>query len=250
MMLLALLVLMFVAGISAVGIVHQTTWVLTGPDPFLGRRDGRVVIFRLVAVNRLKQIAIAADDYREDNKTYPPGTIFDARGNALHGWQTLLLPYIEQDALYRAINLKLPWRHPANAMPFRQEVLPYLHPAGQIDRDEAGYALSHYSANVRVMGGGKPLTRESITDGTSNTILAGEVGTYFRPWGYPANWRDPARGIHTGPDSFGTPIGNSESTQFVMADGSVRSIRNDVSPAILRALSTPAGGETIPAGDW
>ena len=33
-----------------------------------------------------------------------------------------------------------------------------------------------------------------ITDGTSNTMMAGEVAVGFKPWGDPSNVRDPAAG--------------------------------------------------------
>ena len=68
----------------------------------------------------------------------------------------------------------------------------------------------------------------------------------FRPWGHPANWRDPSDGINKSPDGFGGPRG-SGGAQFVMADGSVRFVSDAISPRVLQALGTPNGREEVPA---
>jgi hypothetical protein len=82
---------------------------------------------------------------------------------------------------------------------------------------------------------------EEITDGTSNTIAIGEVNHAFRPWGDPANWRDPAIGLNRR-GGFGGPPGNG-GARFVLADGSVRFLSNDTDPAVMKSLATPAGGD-------
>ena len=104
--------------------------------------------------------------------------------------------------------------------------------------------LSHYSVNSRVMHGNFALRREDVKDGLSNTIMGGEVNANFRPWGDPVNWRDPAVGLGKSPDGFGGPW-KSGVTQFLFMDGSVRALSNDIDPQVLKALSTPAGGEDV-----
>jgi prepilin-type processing-associated H-X9-DG protein len=111
-------------------------------------------------------------------------------------------------------------------------------------RDANGYGLSHYAANSHVLGPNTALRVGDITDGTSTTLLIGEVNTEFKPWGHPVNWRDPALGIQRSPRGFGGVAG-SGGANFVMVDGSVRFISERVSPAVLRALATPNGGESI-----
>ncbi len=237
---LSLVVLMFTAGISAVGITHQATWLLTSRPPITRTRGDHE--------RNLFQMSIVILNYEGDHGTLPPGGTFDEQGNGLHGWQTLLLPYVEHGHVYKKIDLEVPWHHPRNAEAMRTPVNTYLHADADQYQDEAGYALSHYASNVRVMGS-KARTIKSITDGTANTILMGEAWTNYRPWGHPANWRDPARGIRTTPDSFGHPR-HSDAVVFGMADGSVRSVSSKVSPEVLRALATPDGGEDVPPGDW
>ena len=82
-----------------------------------------------------------------------------------------------------------------------------------------------------------------ITDGTSSTILLGTVGEQFKPWGHPANVRDPALGINRSPQGFGGPPGWN-GAMFLMCDGSVKFLRDDTDLSVMKALATPAGGET------
>lgn len=249
-MILALVVLLFTAGISSVGIAHQSGWLFAKPGEIVTFRSGfRDISGRMISQNNLKQIGTAVHNYASANEdAIPPGVVFDRQGNALHAWQTLLLPYIEQDALFRQVDMKAPWAHARNVPHFRNVVQPYLHPSGGERLSEDGLALSHYAANVRLMGAGPAWAVDKIPDGSSNTILAGEAWAAYKPWGVPGNWRDPAQGIHTTPDSFGSPM-RTHYAQFVMADGSVKSMSKDVSREVLNALSTPDGGEQL-GNDW
>jgi hypothetical protein len=89
---------------------------------------------------------------------------------------------------------------------------------------------------------------KDFSDGTSNTLLYGEVSAGFRPWGHPLNVRDPARGLRPTADAFHGP--SSAGINFALADGSVRTVLPTVSPAVLKALATPAGGETVRSDEW
>jgi hypothetical protein len=233
-------VLAFTSGIAAVGITHQTAWLATQPEPFF---EGglRAVVAHSQSHNNLRQIGLATLGYTGQHKTLPAGAAFDRQGRALHGWQTALLPYIEQEELHKRIKHDLPWSHPANAAAFRTVVRTYQHPLGEPKIAPSGLALSHYAANVHVLGGNVPRSPEQIgaDRGTSRTILAGEVAAGFRPWGDPINWRDPAQGIHRSPHGFGSPLGPGKPTQFVMADGSVRTFTADTDPEFLELLASP-----------
>src|SRR5712692_8163099 len=213
MRILGLVVLMFVAGVSAIGITHQTAWLVTSPGPLLegGIRDPAN---RTASGNNLKQIGLACHNYHDAFSKFPPGATFDSQGRMLHGWQTRLLPFIEQDNLYHRINLKVPWTDPDNAPAFQQAVKTYLNPGLEWELGKDGFALSHYAGNARVLGGEKAWKWSDITDGTSNTLLTGEASGNFKPWSYPANWRDPALGINKTPDGFGGPWRSARGANF------------------------------------
>ena len=55
---------------------------------------------RMQCSNNLKQVALAMHNYHDTYQSFPPAYTVDADGNKLHSWRTLLLPYIEQAALY------------------------------------------------------------------------------------------------------------------------------------------------------
>src|SRR3954447_23791061 len=78
---------------------------------------------RARCVNNLKQIAMALHNYEQEHKALPPACTVDAQGRPLHSWRTLILPYLEQEPLYRTIDLSKPWDHPANAKA-REAALP------------------------------------------------------------------------------------------------------------------------------
>jgi prepilin-type processing-associated H-X9-DG protein len=247
---LGLVVLMFVAGISAVGVTHQTAWLVTSPGPLLDRGSFRQAVNRTQSTNNLKQIGLACHNYHDSFAHFPAGATFDAEGHMLHGWQTQLLPFLEQDDLYRRINQKVPWADPDNAPALRQRVAAYLNPAVEEQQDKNEFFLSHYAGNARVLGGDVGWKMKDITDGLSNTLLAGEVAGNFKPWGHPANWRDPALGINSTPDGFGAPWQTTKGANFSFADGSVRFIKEDIDPVTLKALSTPNGGESVELDDY
>jgi prepilin-type N-terminal cleavage/methylation domain-containing protein/prepilin-type processing-associated H-X9-DG protein len=72
--------------------------------------------------NNLKQLGLALHNFHDANGFLPPSSKNATAAlpqlgipmNAQHGWPILILPYVEQDAMYRQYNMKLDWRHPAN----------------------------------------------------------------------------------------------------------------------------------------
>jgi hypothetical protein len=240
-MLLGLLVLMFIAGLSAVGITHQTTWLVRSPEALI--EGGSAAHTRIHSGNNLRQIAIAAHAHHDTSGKFPAGGVFDAGGRAMHGWQTSLLPYVEQNDLFQQINLGIPWTDPVNAPHFRTKINVYLSPYSGLPKEDRGFAVSHYAGNARLLGGDVPWSISQITDGTANTLLMGEAAGNYKPWGHPANWRDPALGINRTPDGFGSPLNGAN---FAFADASIRFLSEKIDPQVLKALSTPAGGEPTP----
>ena len=160
-------------------------------------------------------------------------------------WATALLPDLGERELAALYDPAAPFDAPANAAAVATEVDALLtpHRDWRDRRGEGGFGLSHYAGNVRVLGPGGVRRRGDVTDGLSETILAGGVGGFPRPWADPANLRDAAAGVGTGPRQFGGPYGG---VQVVLCDGSVRFVDRAVDPAAFAALGAPAGSGLAP----
>ncbi len=224
---------------------HQSVWLATAPK-WLDAGSLRLAAARTQSQNNLKQIGLAVLNYHDEKKHLPPGATFDADARPLHSWATLLLPYVEQDRLFNRIDLDRPWTDARNQDVFATDVPIYVNPAAA-ETKVGLLAPCHYAANVHVLGA--TVRRLSdITDGPANTIIFGEAAGHFKAWGQPLNWRDPALGINKTPHGFGNPM--MPGASFAFADGSVRFLKENISPEVLKALATPAGGERLEPRDW
>jgi prepilin-type processing-associated H-X9-DG protein len=243
----AVVVLLFTAGVALVAAIHQVGWLATSPEPLFV--EGQAVPpgfgWPSSRTEALKSTVLALHNYQSCFQMLPPGGTFSADGTPLHSWETFCLPFLRA---WQRIDLDMekPWNGERNAAYFRSVVPdfinPELPPASLFDAE--GFGVSHYSVNVHVMGPNRGRSLANFPDGTLHTLLLGEVSTGFRPWGDPVNWRDPGRGIGNLPYQFGGPP-NAGGANFALADGSVRFIAAGAHPDVLRALATPDGGEQV-----
>ena len=236
-LLLAIVVLMFVAGISFIGLVHQTAWLATSPEPM---SEQKLRLRRNVDAsedNLHEGIGTGFKNWLEVYQRPPtngrdPGTF--ASGS--HSWQTRILPFFNGYG-YQNIDLKLDWDDPTNAPAFRRFVPEYLSPEFGVLRESRGFAVSHYAGNVRFFGP-QPPTLEALKKDGHSMIVCGEVAHDFVAWGDPANLRDPTLGVNRSPAGFGSA--DKTGAQFLMADGSTRFLSTNIDPRVLGALAAPA----------
>ena len=204
---------------------------------------------RTQSKNNLKQIAIAMHNYHDVFNQFPPGGIYTSKQEPYNAWMTSLLPYIDQAAVYNTIDFDQPWTSPKNQPAFKIVIPHYLNPnVGPENATVSGFGAAHYAGNSQLLLNNGSVKIREITDGTSNTIMAGEVGGSFMAWGDPENRRDPANGFGTAPNQFGVAGPGIGGVQMCLTDGSVRFVSENIDPQVLKALATPAGGETI--GDF
>jgi prepilin-type N-terminal cleavage/methylation domain-containing protein/prepilin-type processing-associated H-X9-DG protein len=215
------------------------------------------------------------------------------------GWAVYLLPFLEQENLFRLIDQTRPtWSYFSDIPAIRVKPLSvYTCPA---DRETGPYRITNlanqtlyfastnsYVANYGAEGlitlfperGNGPFYRNSattlleISDGTSSTILLGERASLFAraPWigamtrgtvrttpnapVYSSSiltaqtmtmarvGRKPLNDPWAEPYDFFSP--HPGSSNFVFADGSVHSIRLNVSISVLQALATRASGDVV-----
>jgi type II secretory pathway pseudopilin PulG len=196
---------------------------------------------RMQCSNNMKQIALAMHNYNDAFGAFPPAFTTDANGKRLHSWRTLILPFIEQQALYTQIDLNKPWDDPVN-LPFSQIMIPtYACPSGHTDSPEK----TCYQVIVDPSGiftGPVGCKMSSIIDGTSNTILVVETNSQDAvPWMSPDDTDLPtflARGQSR--SSHHTGGGN-----VTIADGSVVFLSDTVDPKTAASMVSKAGGEPV-----
>jgi hypothetical protein len=76
--------------------------------------EGEDPLDRLRVRRQLRQIALALHNYHDAVGTFPPPASSSRDGKPLLSWRVLILPYLEQDALYREFHLDEPWDSPHN----------------------------------------------------------------------------------------------------------------------------------------
>ena len=237
-------ILLFAAGTASVGVTHQLGWLINSHEPLVRSDSGaQSAARRAQSTNNLKQMGLALLQYEQTHHVFPPGGVFDQLGRPFQSWQTLILPYMEQEALYQRINFDAPWNAYVNQPVFQTGILAYQRPGVDVFKNESGYALSHYAASVDMLGGDQPRRLADVSDGTSSTLMVGEVVGDFKAWGEPTNWRDPRLGLNKSPRGFGSVSPGGVS--FLFVDGSVRFIKNSVDPTVLEALATPSEHEQV-----
>ena len=187
---------------------------------------------------------MAVATYESAKGHLPPAFVYGPEDKPSHSWRVLILPQIEQQAVYQKYRFEEPWDGPNNTQ------LAGLMPIQYAFRDTKLPAIStNYLAVVgkeTIWPGAEGRKRDDITDGSSNTILIVENN------GLGVHWMEP-RDLAFATMNFqlDTPDGISswyEAPAVVMADGSVRRLLKGMSADALRAALTVNGGENIAEG--
>ena len=70
---------------------------------------------RAESVNNLKQIALAFHNYHSANNYFPTPVLYGGSNKSIpYSWRVAILPYIEQEPLYKQYNFDEPWDGPNN----------------------------------------------------------------------------------------------------------------------------------------
>ena len=204
---------------------------------------------RVQCTNNLKQIGLALHNYEAANHCFPPAFIPDENGKPMHSWRVLILPYIEEQALYREYRFDEPWDSPHNsALAARMPSIYHCPSEGETDGIETSYAMI---VGPHAFSDGPTLRKMAdITDGLSNTIMVAEAS------GAGINWLEPRdldvermtfqmRSTNDPQEPNSSDISSSHPgvANVVLGDGSVRSLSDTLDTEALKAMTTIDGGE-------
>jgi hypothetical protein len=198
---------------------------------------------RLRSLNNLKQLGLAMHNYNETNRQLPPAALTDKAGKPLLSWRVAVLPFLNQEELFRQFKLDEPWDSENNKKLLRKMPMQFEPPLKPKGWQPGTTFYQVFTGKDTPFPPGKTMNVPSdIKDGTSNTLLVVEAGEAV-PWTKPQDLPyDADRPLPMLGGIF------HDGFQAVMADGrNVRFLPKKIKPATLRALITPAGGEVI---DW
>jgi Protein of unknown function (DUF1559) len=164
--------------------------------------------------------------------------VYGPDGKPLLSWRVLLLPYIEQDDLYKEFKLEEPWDSEHNLRLLDRMPATYAAPGYKRKRLPPHHTVCHvFVGPGTAFEGPGGLPWKDFPDGMSSTLLIVEAGDPV-PWTKPANLVfDPAR-VEVPRGLF------RDEFRACFGDGSVRHVPHDVRPDLLRAAITRNGGET------
>ncbi|HEV3144296.1 MAG TPA: DUF1559 domain-containing protein [Gemmataceae bacterium] len=203
---------------------------------------------RAQSMNNMRQMALGFDN-QMSTQGYIEPAIMSKDGKPLFSWRVAILPYVENDNLYRQFKLDEPWDSAHNKPLLDQMPRIYAHQGATFGTSNTHYrvfvgggAMFEYGKKTR-FNAHKP-DEIGISDGTSNTIEIVEAAQAV-PWTKPDELTfDP-----NGPlPALGVP--GRKMVNIAMADGSVRAhdLKN-LNPVTLKAAITANGGEVL-GPDW
>jgi prepilin-type processing-associated H-X9-DG protein len=203
-------------------------------------QQAREAARRSTCKNNMKQIGLALHNYHELYGSFPPAYIPDENGNPMHSWRVLVLPFLDQQALFDSYDFSQPWDSPSN-----QYVLDNMPPVYACPSNpEEGGNTTHYAAVVGpncVFHGAEAIRLRDITDGSSNTVIVGEVDGLSIPWSKPEDVDvtiTPTIG-----SAGGFTSSHAGGVHFLLVDGSVRFVSEAIDLQAMQGLYTRNGGE-------
>ena len=252
-------------------------------------QSAREAARRMQCSNNLKQITLAVHNYHDSHKLLPPGSTNAALSGST-GFAAIL-PYIEQANLYSQYDFTKGNSEPENLQVVSQRIKTYLCPScffvrkvpingcDANDRAPGTYAFSTSTGDPYGISDGAivnaltPPTRlASITDGTSNTFLAGENHWCFRDYTFTSGpclgqvrggfsyWSSPypLATIFTTKGPFNAQFMNGDSMRLATfrsshpsgvnmanVDGSIRFVMDSIDHTMLDSAATREGGESV-----
>ncbi len=203
-------------------------------------RSTRPYSYRTQCQNNIKNVTLALIAYAAAHKAFPPAYTVDSNGNRLHSWRSLILPHLDQQKLYDAIDFSKPWNHPANAHAFGTTLDVFSCPSAKLP---PGFTV--YLGNAAIDGcfdGSQPRPLSDITDPPQQTLLVVEVGS-----SHAVHWMAPedADGDTILKATQGSGTAHMGLSMAGFVDGTVRPLSDNLDVSVRRALISIAGDDAV-----
>ncbi|MBY0229410.1 MAG: DUF1559 domain-containing protein [Gemmataceae bacterium] len=185
----------------------------------------------LTQSNNLKQIGIAIH-HHHDTFNRLPGDFVDKDGKKLLSWRVHLLPFIEQEALYRQFKFDEPWDSEHNKKLLDKMPKVFARVKGKAEKGMTH--LQTFTGPGTVWNGRRRSPAfANIVDGLSNTIAVAEASKAV-PWTKPEDMEVTEKAL--------PKMGGQFPKVFyaLFFDSTVRAIRNDFDEKAMRLAIDPA----------
>lgn len=195
----------------------------------------------------LHSIGQALRAYHDTYGSFPAAYVADEQGTPMHSWRVLLLPFLDEQALYDEYRFDEPWNGSHNSR--LEGRIPSVYqsrfePIVAGERDGLTTSVAALIGPATAWPGADALRLDDISDELSETLLVVEVARSGIHWMEPRDL-DIAHMAETVNSERGLGVSSrhERGAHALFADNSVRLLKNELPPATLRALLTRNGGE-------
>jgi hypothetical protein len=187
--------------------------------------------------SKLKQIGLAFHTYESAYQFFPTD-IRDKNGKALLSWRVAILPYIEEDKLFKEFKLDEPWDGEHNKKLIAR--MPKIYAPIRVKAKEGETFYHVFTGETALFGPRQKNPKIAfITDGTANTGLVFEAGE-------PVIWTRPVD-MHFDEKKPVPKLGGlfEGECNVVLCDGSLMRLKKDADEIELKKLIIPHDGNVV-----
>ncbi len=201
---------------------------------------------RVQAGNNLHQLVLASHNYADTNGgTLPAVANFDKAGKPLLSWRVHLLPYLDEDKLYKEFHLDEPWDSDHNKKLIAKMPAVFRNSNRKLNEQGKTVFLAPTGKGTAWPGGAAGMRLPAdFPDGLSNTILL-----ILADDAHAVEWTKP-EDLKIDPDKPHAGLGQRAGAFLVgLADGSAHPVKPTISKETLRNAFDPADGNVL-GDDW
>lgn len=216
----------------------------------LSPQQGIPKLTRTPCLNNLRQISLAMQNYATARMRFPPAYIADETGKPIHSWRVLLLPYLDQEELYKKYSFDEPWDGPNN-FKLHDEILS-VYQCPKASRGGHGRNSNYMliTGKGTAFDGPSKISAKDVDDGLSNTLMVVEVANSDTHWMDPVDLPiEEALARLTDPAQAQQCCNHPNQVNISLMDGSTHSLEVPLSTENLKALITVDGGEFVDISD-